>query len=475
MTARWPVPQAVFVGVLLISLALMPPGNYSSDGESMLAVADSLGRHGSFAIPCDFPNALPGRGGSCYSNWYPLLSVLMAPFVLVGRAAADVAHVQADAGGEFVALIVPALATSVAAAAVAALAIEVCGDRRRAVLAACAFAFGTETVAYTRSLFAETLGAACVAVAVWGMVGRSWGRQAVGMAAVTLAILAKPQLVLVGIGIGVALALSDRSLWPLIRGGAATGLGGLIYLGYNALRFSAASDFGGSSRKIPSGSLTPGSILEAFGVLTISPRDGALLFSPVIAVGAWLLWRHRRHRVAAGCAGGAVGVFLFYLTLPYGYAWGSRYLVPALPLLCAALAFARGRTLRLVVGLAIVGGVIQLPTVLGYYQRYYREAPVASRSIWNPVHSQLWRVWPSTIRELRDAAKSDPAKIVSDTSPDNSPQLIRTVALWWWVLPVAGIPWELGLLVALLVMGGGVIVLRRAGRGTPGPRGPPAG
>lgn len=473
------VPLGVFAGVLLIALALMPPADYGVDGESMLETSRSLAFNGSFAVPCDSGLGLPGSGGSCFSQWYPLLSIALVPFVLVGRVAASLGGVPTAAGEELVALALPAFATAGAAAFTAALAVELGADRRRAVFAAVALVFGTEVLTYTRTLFAEPLGALCVAAAVWGLLGRTRGRLAIGMVAVVLAILAKPQLVLVGPGIGLALALRDRSLWPLVRAGIATLAGGLLYLAYNKLRFSTGTDFGDSSRQISGDRLAPLALLEGVGVLTISPREGVFLFSPVLVVGAWSLWLHRGHRLAAACLGGALGILAFYMTNPYSGGWASRFLVPALPLLCVGLGVLRPRAMRVAMALTVVGFLIQLPTVVAYYDRYHREVAIrvsAERAAghssatltWNFAESQIVRMWPVAVDELRDAARTDPRALVEDPDeqgPNDS--LLKTVALWWWLLPVAGIPWVLGLLLSLVVIAAGVLVLVRAARGPP--------
>ena len=461
-------PAGVFAGVLLISLALLPAANYSIDGDSMLAVSRSLALDQSLTVSCDV--GYPGRGGDCYSNWYPLLSVLMVPFVLIGHVVAAAAGVRAAAGEEAVALVVPALATAGAAALTTALARSMGASVRASVLAACTFAFATETLCYTRTLFAETLGAFVVTLTVWGFVGDGRRRRLVGLPAIVLVVLTKPQLLLVGPAVGLAVAVSRRKVVPLAEALAATFAGGALFLLYNLLRFESLTDFGGASRTVSlaSGGDAP-SWLERVGLLTISPRQGLFLFSPVVAVGVVLLWRHRRDSVVLACAGGALAVFAVYLSMPYGNAWGTRYLVPLLPLVCAPLALARGRTARVAVALAAVGFVIQLPTTVAYYQRYYRDSPSKSLQTWSVSNSQLWRIWPAAYRELRDASRSDLAAVINADAggTSRSDTLVSTVALWFWVLPVAGIPWPAGLFVALLLIGAGVRVLVRTSRGPP--------
>lgn len=462
-------PVGVFLGVLLISLALLPPANYGVDGESMLAVSRSLAFDQTFAITCE-NLSVAGRGGACYSPWYPMLSLLMVPFVVVGRLLAELGGIQVAAGEEAMALLVPALATAGAAALVTDLARSMGASIRGAVLAACAFAFGTEVIAYTRTLFAETLGAFFTTLVVWGFVGDARRRRLIGLPAIGFLVLTKPQLLLVGPAIGLAITLSRRSLLPLAEALVATFAGSATYLAYNLLRFGQLTDFGGPGRQIV-GADDRGPIASLFyniGVLTISPTHGLFLFSPVAAVGVLLLWRHRRSPTAFACAGGTLAVFAFYVLQPFGNSWGTRYLVPALPLICVPLARAHGRTLRVAVALATLGLVIQLPTTVSYFERINRDNRGERVRTWSVSDSQLWRIWPAAFRQLRDASRTDPSSYLNPNRVESADgTLLQTVALWFWVLPVAGIPWQAGLVVALLLLATGIAVLVRAARGPP--------
>src|SRR5665213_1520202 len=74
----------LMVGAALIYLAFLPAGIYSIDGNSMLAVAESVVSHGTITVPANI--GVPGRGGAIYSALYPLQSILAIPFVAVGTA-----------------------------------------------------------------------------------------------------------------------------------------------------------------------------------------------------------------------------------------------------------------------------------------------------------------------------------------------------------------------------------------------------
>lgn len=191
---------ALFAGYALVLVALLPPTVYSSDGANMMRVAESLATSGDFDVPCG-DQAIPGRGGRCFSTFYPLLSVVAAPLVLAGRAISSPVGVPPEFGGPLVALLVPAFAAAGAATMTAAVAWQFGASRRAGVFAGAAFAFGTEVLTYARTFFAETLASFFVILAVWGVIqtGRKRWWWYVG---ITLAILAKPQMALVGPAVG---------------------------------------------------------------------------------------------------------------------------------------------------------------------------------------------------------------------------------------------------------------------------------
>lgn len=284
-----------------------------------------------------------------------------------------------------------------------------------------------------------------------------------------LVILAKPQLLLVGPALGLAVAYGRRSVVPLVQALGATFVGGSLFLLYNLLRFESLTDFGGVTRTVGVRKGRGGIAVLPHDVaqLLVSPRSGFLLFSPVAVIGIALLWRHRRQPVVLACAAAALAIASFYLLLPFGGGWASRYLVPTLPLICAPLALATGRTARAAVVLVAVGFVIQLPTTVTYYEGYYSDNP-GSFKCWRVADSQLWRVWGSSYRQFAAASRTDPGELLrANRLGSRDATNLKTVALWFWVLPVAGIPWQAGLVAALAMIAAGIAVLVRAARGPP--------
>lgn len=158
----------------------------------------------------------------------------------------------------------------------AALALELGASRRGAVGAAVAFGFGTEALTYSRTFFAEPLSAFLVALAVWGLVGDG-SRRRLALGALALAVLAKPQLVVVGPLLGATLALQRRSVRPLLGPSAASAAGVVAYLGFNRIRFGELLNFGGNTESVDAGRyFDPGAVVETLGVLFVSPGKGLL-------------------------------------------------------------------------------------------------------------------------------------------------------------------------------------------------------
>ncbi len=475
----WPV----FAGLSLILLAIVPPGTPGGDGASMLAVADSLVTGPSFSVDC--AEGIPGAGGHCYSNFYPLMSLLAAPFVLLGRAAGSAAGTSPDYAGHMLAFVVPALAAAGAATLAGDLARRLGAGRGGIVATAVAVAFCTEMLTYSRSFFAETLAAFCATLAIWGLTGRP-SRRWMGYVGIALAVLAKPQTALFGPAVGLALALHQRRIRPFLECCAATAASSLVFFAYNWHRFGSPTDFGGESRSLSADDFAPFDLVEAIGLHTISPGRGFIWFSPVAALGLVLLWRRRRELIPAVCLAGCLGLLVLYLGNPgTGYNWGSRYVVAMLPLMCVGLAGLRGNLRRVALALAVLGLVIQIPNVVGFYDRYHREqADIgvdSSEFHWSVTGTQLFNVWPAAIRQLDAAGERDVNVLVDARSERGGTTedqvLLNIVALWWWGLPAVGIPWAAGLVLCLAMIAAGALMLARAAgwagrprRGSPAPQ-----
>lgn len=483
MTAARRPLLAVFFGFALIELALLPPGIKTIDEHSMYAVANSLVTGDGFTVPCD-PSAIPGRDG-CYSPWYPLLSVLTVPFAALAHLIGSVTDASPVRIGH-------ALGPAVAGLSAAGAATFTTGIARRlgaawpvAVLTGVAFAFGTEGLTYARSFYAETLCALLAAGAVYLLApggeppprGRRWG-----YAALALAVLAKPPMVVVGPAIGLGRAIAARDPRKVIAPSLASAAGVVAYMAFNWLRFNDALNFGGESRQVGGSMYLSWDAVEALGLFTISPGRGLLWFSPVAVLGAIALARRRRDPLPLCCGLVSLAILFVYLPNPgIGDNWATRYLVPALPLLCAGLVLLDRRWLRLAVVLVVVGAVIQVPTTLSFYARYFGEIRDAGGQpadvYWSVRRTPLVQSWPAMDRQLEAAADTDvrtlldepeaPLDVGQPIPPVEQQELGKVVALWWWMLPIVGVPQLLGLGVALAMIAAGVALLRGVARAGP--------
>lgn len=450
--------RALALGLAIIYLVLIPPYLSSIDGSSMFAVADSLLVDRDASVPCEVSGGGPvGSGGECYSAWYPLISFLAVPLVLLGHVVGIILGIDESYLVMELALVVPALAAAGAATASAAIALKLGASRRGAVLAALAAGFGTEMLTHARHFFAETTAAFLVALAVWGLteVGR---RRGIALLAVGLVVLAKPPLIVIGPALGAALAVHSRDGRKFIPPALASGLGAATYMLYNWWRSGDPTEFGGGDRFDVGNYFSP-DLFKILGLLLISPGKGLLWFSPVAVLGALVLWRHRKSETGLLCIVGALGVLAIYIGNPYGgWDWGGRFLVPTIPLLCAALGTLRGRVVAVAVVLVAFAAVMQIPTTVAFYDRAYAEAREEGVYLeyerWTPSQSPLLRMWPAMVNQLQAAREYDvDAKVEEPATPSDSVVdrsiYYHVVAVWWWMLPAVGVSWLFGLALSL--------------------------
>jgi hypothetical protein len=479
---RWRQGWLVFFGVALVYLAFLRTGIIVIDGRSMFAVAWSLAHKGSFAIPCSVggsPVGIPGRGGVCYSQWYPLLSVLAAPVVAFAARVASPLGLPQVYLASAASLLVPALCAAGAAGMTSALARGFGASRRGAVLAAIAMAFGTEMFTYARTFFAEAPAALLVAVGAWGLFGDRRARW-ISYGALAVAVLAKPQMVVVGPALGLGFAIATRQPRALIAPSLAAAAGGIVYLGYNLLRFGNVTNFG------PPAHFSPAHLPAGIAVLLVSPGRGLLWYSPLAVLGAFVLWQKRSDPRAAAHLTASAAILVEYASkvpLGGGFGWGTRLLVPALPLLCAPIGILTGRLAKVAASLAIIGLIVEMPTSISFFERYYSEmfdkGVPSTQLVWSVSRSPLIGVWTTAAHTVQDAAKADPHTLITQSGVHSrtvsDAPLLHGLAVWWWYLPALGIPLWVGVLIALGMIVAAAFILRRAATAPYRPRGDPDG
>jgi hypothetical protein len=458
------------LGLWLLLLAFLPPGIYSLDGNSMLAVSESVVQHHAITVPQGL--GVAGRDGRIYSRWYPLLSVLAIPFVYAASIVSHLSGLPLHYVAAVFALILPGALTAATASLVALLSIRIGATWRRAWVAALCYALGTIALAYARTFFADPLLAFLAVFALYLTIGRS-PKEIFGAACLaTLAVLAKPTGVIIGPTLS-AYLLAKRVPWRwTVLPWAGTVAGFALYTVYNEIRFGSFLNFG------PSWSLfrlsaIPGGVAG----LLASPGWGLIWYCPVILVvflGAKRAWREYAWEVLLITA-----IFLGFLLLHSyfvdwsgGWAWGPRYLLPGLPGLCALLSRIQGNGRKAVACLALAGFLVNAPTSFAYYERYYSE--LTDRGV--PLKTVTWSFrlapfiegWPAAIREVQDALRVNvreiflqrgiPSKTVADS------RALRVVAIWWWVLPLARVPRTAGVAASMVLLILGCFMIFIVGR-----------
>lgn len=463
----------VAVGVALLFAAVLPPVVLTPDENSMLAVAVSLVEGRGMTVPADLGQA--GRSGAVYSSWYPLNSLLAVPVVAMAKGAASLTHLPVSYVAAPFAVAWVALLTAGTCAVITCTVCAWGGARTAGVAAAVTYAFGTIVQVYGRSFFAESLLAGLTAVAILAATNSTDRVARLELIAAALAVLAKPT----GIVVGIALCLFHLASGRVVRATAsaiAATAGLFAYLTYNAVRFGSPFTFGQ-----PWGSFRLSVIPEALAGMLASPGRGLLWYSPVIALA--LYWTIRdivqdptRLRRPAGLA---LLVFLGYLGLHSlwdqwagGWSWGPRFLVPAFPGLLAAAAASSRFRMRTLATFAIWGAVVSSPILLTTTSRTIAE----SRDTGVSMTAQLWsvpgapvsRAWWSAVAQVHDAQRSNVRQVlaargVSDASVADA-QSFRILPVWWWMLPLAGLPHWLGAAIAVCLAAGGAATLARAAR-----------
>jgi 4-amino-4-deoxy-L-arabinose transferase-like glycosyltransferase len=422
----------LFVGVSLLYVAISRGAFLYGDDILMFQVTESIVERGSVAVSSphtegDVAVAIRGRDGRGYAKYGVGLSLVAIPTYVVSDVLLD--HllplgVQDDNFGNRrlgPVLYGTALTNAIvggAAALLAYLLALACGYRQQTALAlALLLAIGTLLAHYSASFLSEPLSALCLTATVYGLT----------RAAGSGLVLSQRWLAFSGFAAGVALAtklangvaLVAPGLWLLwlawrrSRVSSRAGVVGALTWGapvavwlagiawYNWLRFGSVTSTG--YRGEATAYTTP--FYEGLYGLVLSPGRGLVWYDPplflAVAGSAW--FARRRPALALTILGMLAGTLLLYSRYYAWYGggvWGTRFLVPLLPLLILPAAEIverawEGRRWAVVaVAVAAAGGLcVTLLGVLVPFERYVQEYSASQARL----DAALWETMDSPI------------------------------------------------------------------------------
>ncbi len=254
------------------------------------------------------------------------------------------------------------------------------GEKKAALLATFAFAFGTTFFPFGTILFDHNLTAVLLLASFYWL--RHTERPALAGFCAGFAVVTNYVAGGAVIALGLYALLAGGVRW---RRAIFFSLGGLLpaaLLGwYHTVNFGSplalANDFQNPLFKDPAGSLgmfkVPTSsedflrLLYLSGLLTISPYRGVFFLAPILILGAWglLRWLWEKTFVAEARLCIAIFGFFFLVNVSFngyhgGYSAGPRYLVPGIPFLALPLAMAFVRWKRIALGLLAISVAMQL-------------------------------------------------------------------------------------------------------------------
>jgi hypothetical protein len=458
---------ALGVGTGLIYLACLAPVIWNKDGNGMLEVAISLVKNQNFRVPPSF-GAL-GVDGHYYSMWYPLQSILALPLVAIGLALSQRFNLPEGYMAGAFALILPPLYTAATTALVVLLAFRLGSDRQGAYIAALSYAFCTISSAYAREFYPEPLIAVLTILSVYLIFGTSVRSQLSGSFIAGLALLAKPSTVLLGPLLSVYLYLKKQPLAIAIAPSISTGVFAAIYGVYNYVRFGSPVSFGQSWMtnaatdiiSAPVSAQQSNHLTEGLLGMLVSPGRGVIWYSPCVLLGfVGFFYAYKSKRFEALLI---IGFSLIFLIINSGawwtgaWSWGPRYLLPTFPLLLSLAALVTKRWRSGLIALATIGFLVNAPNIVSFYTRYYIEAGEQQVSIrdtlWSFDRAPFKQSWSLAKIQIQDGMHNDVRAVFKQARKyESKGAMSYIVPLWWWMLPLAGIPQWIGAMLSLVVV-----------------------
>jgi hypothetical protein len=419
---------AIALLLLLFSVYLVTYSGtlHSSDGQAMFSVSESLVRRGAYDINqirwMGLQQGTFGQDGSLYCRKGPGTSLVALPLTWLGLAVPAWGLVQTT-------MLLNALITALTAALIFTYVRRLGYRQTTGLVTALIFGLGTIAWPYAKYFFSEPLTGLCLLAAAYFTLppdpstdeGPPWPACLfvgffLGLAVATR--FANAVLLPIYAGLLVFYLLRRRGLtnWSTLRSTLSPLLSavwrqlfawafplllwGALLAAYNYLRFGDPLMTG----YLPEESFSAPWVTGILGLL-VSPGRGLIFFCPVLlaCLPAWPRL-YRRHREQ--------GVFILLTAASYvllygkwfmwhgGFAWGPRFLLPIIPLLCVILAplveGLSGKTRAVLWGLLAVSAAVQVPGLTVHFIHHQEALLQTGLPLFDPVtffdprYGQLW-------------------------------------------------------------------------------------
>lgn len=451
-------------GIVLIHLAFLKPIVWGLDGNEVLQVAYSLVTHHSLSVPSGVGGVV-GADGQSYSSRYILLPVLLTPIVAIAASLSDWIGLPALQIAAMPAVATSVVLTAATAAMVVLLALRLGSSYPAAYVSAICYAFGTIALTYAQTLFSEPLLGFLLITCLYLAFGQSQRAWFGCSLLATLAILAKPTAVVIAPLISLYFLAKRYPLRAVLGPILLPALGVVGYGGYNYLRFGSVLETG---QPVYYGWNSTEMAARFWGFLFGWGIGGGLIwYCPPVILAVIGFYKALRSKPLEALTLFFVGLSFLALHSHWwccGWDWGPRFLVPILPLLMALTALLDYRGRQGLMLLSVAGFVISAPTLVAFYQRYYWELELAGREVWkislwtDLSDAPLVRVWGAAYRQISDAIATDVQAVLAAGELSG---LTKIVPVWWWMLPVMGLPVWMGAITAVGMVAIGIVLLKQ--------------
>lgn len=400
---------AVWVALLLLGVSLLGTGGdpFISDGEVMLLTAARIVDARTFTLPPGaegYPQTIVREDGYVFSRYGLGQPFAAAPLYALGRYGLGRVLPLGDNAyyvGRFVALLLPAFATALAAGLLCVWAARLYGSQRMGAALALLFGFGTLAWPYSRVFFSEALFTACLVLAALALYTR---RPLLGGLAFGYAVLTRVGGVVLLPAFVLYLWLqhvddgrrttddSSANVFPRrslrLRSGQASSIGcstlwffagmlpfAALILFHNWVRFRGLGEQGYGNEGFT------GDVLVGLYGLLLSPGKSVFLYVPLfLALPFALVPFARRFGREAALVGALTLIQLGQSALWWiwwaGWGWGPRFLVPLMPFWVLMLGILLQRPIwRLVIWLTLfpMSVLVNLLGILVDFNTYLAE------------------------------------------------------------------------------------------------------